>query len=182
VVVVWLLERLVGSPARYFLLLGRKHLHVCMQAWLRVCLGDSRDKEQSMFENVKVGDVVATITLTGLTRLVRIKRFTKKMVYVNSSVYTGVLDKYSREDGSRIGKTLFGGTSLTTVDDPRVVRRLANTFYNDSLVSILGSYGNGMDKDLDVEALVSRLEDIKSYLDDTSAVIRDASELVDRFI
>lgn len=139
-----------------------------------------------MFENVKIGDIVATINTEGtLVRLVKVEHVTKKAVHVKSTMFTGVVDKYSREDGSRIGRSLSSlalSTSLTTVDDPRVVRRLANKFYNDSLVSILGSYGSAMKNDLDVDALASRLEDIKSYLDDTSAIIRDAGKLVDRFI
>jgi hypothetical protein len=135
-----------------------------------------------MFKNVKVGDIVATITSTNLVRLVRIKHVTKKAVHIKSANYAGLIDKYSREDGSRIGKSALSTLSLTTVDDPRVVRRLANIFYNDALTSLLGSYTTATGKDLEIEALADRLNDIKSYLDDTVAVIRDTNKLVDRYI
>jgi hypothetical protein len=135
-----------------------------------------------MFKSAKIGDVVATITCTSLVRLVRIEHVTKKAVHVRSVGCRVVFDKYSREDGSRIGKSALSTPSLTTIDDPRVVRRLANTFYNDALASLLGSYTTATGKDLEVEALANRLNDIKSYLDDTIAVIRDASKLVDRYI
>lgn len=84
-----------------------------------------------MFKDVKVGDVVATITSTNLVRLVRIEHVTKKEVHIKSANYAGLIDRYSREDGSRIGKSALSTLSLTTIDDPRVVRRLANISYLD---------------------------------------------------
>jgi hypothetical protein len=135
-----------------------------------------------MFKNVKVGDVVATITSTNLVRLVRVEHVTRKAVHIRSANYAGSTDRYSREDGSRIGKCALSTLSLTTIDDPRVVRRLANIFYNDALASLLGSYTTATGKDLEADGLVARINDIKSYLDETSSVIQDVSKLVGRYI
>lgn len=130
-----------------------------------------------MFENVKVGDPVSVINHLGSMQLATVVHITKKQIHVQSSRYKDAIEKYSREDGQPIGKDnchFF----IVEVDDPRVVRKLATTFYCDFLGSLSFGISASYGQSLTPEDVTKRLEDIRSLVDETIKNVNDLDRLV----
>jgi hypothetical protein len=138
-----------------------------------------------MFEDIKTGDTVAMVTESGMVRLVKVVHVTRKQIHVMSVSYQGgSIEKYRREDGSQLRSDSYP-TSLAPLDDPRVIKRLANDLFRDVVGNMRQFVGQSIKSESRLGAepsdLVASLNEIKTLIDETISTITDGSKLVEKF-